>query len=252
MTFLLRRKRRITRRAAVVKQGATIASAVFVWLLLLSSAQAQTQFITPRFVPAQPISGVVPAVYMEPERNLVPVTLPPQAQMRGQGNAEDSEVEFVRTELPGPQRLFTRDSETQLFDRIAMRMKRTEGSRAIFPPAVVISTEPYRARNFPRMVEMVEPGYVCHGRLLFEQPNFERAGYNFGVLQPALCLGVFYYDVLMLPYHCWSDLHNRYECSAGKCLPGDPSPLLVPRERFSVTGILGQTGAVVGGIFVFP
>jgi hypothetical protein len=116
----------------------------------------------------------------------------------------------------------------------------------------VLSRDPYQRREFPEMVEVVEPGYVAHRRLYFEQPNFERGCYDFGVLTPATCLGVFYYDMAMLPYHIWTDLRDRGETNAGKCLPGDPAPFLIPRERASVTGAVGQAGTVFGLLYLFP
>ncbi len=42
------------------------------------------------------------------------------------------------------------------------------------------------------------------------------------------------------------------ECSAGKCLPGDPAPLALYPPQLSVTGLLAQSGAVAAGFFVFP
>ena len=255
MTFSLRRKRQTTHRAAPAKLVRKITSALFAGLLVLSSVQAQSsnpEVILPRFVPAQPRtpSGVAPASYTEPMPAKV-VQVVAQAP-RGPDAAEEPYLR-LRTELPGPQRLFMRDSESQFFDRIAQDMKKQRGgARAVFPDPVVLSKEPFRPRNFPHMVELVEPGYVCHGRLYFEQPNFERAGYDFGVLQPAMCLGVFYYDAFMFPYHYCTDLNNRMECTAGKCLPGDQSPLLFPRERFSVTGLVGQSGVMIGLGFLIP
>ena len=59
-------------------------------------------------------------------------------------------------------------------------------------------------------------------------------------------------NAVALPYHIWSDLNVRYECNAGKCLPGDRAPFLIPRERFSVTGLLGQSGTMIGLGFLFP
>ena len=118
-------------------------------------------------------------------------------------------------------------------------------------PALVLDLDRFE-RNLRRMAEHVEPCFVMHRRLLFEQPNFERVGYNFGVLQPAICLGVFYYDMALLPYHAWSDLHNRVDCNVGKCLPGDQAPLLLPLERFSVTGLAAQAGTITGLAFLFP
>src|SRR5205807_8227795 len=92
----------------------------------------------------------------------------------------------------------------------------------------------------------VDPCYVSHRRLYFEQPNFERTGYDFGVLQPALCVGAFYYDLVLLPYHFCTNPQDRNEYSVGKCLPGDQAPLLLRRERFSATGLLGMTGVATG------
>ena len=228
------------RSAAPASQARRIISALFVSCLLVPSVQAQPEIITPRFVPAQ--SGVVQA---EAKEKAAP------QPMRVPANPEDSVAPYVRIDLPGPQRLFQRDSEAQFFERIAQETKKQK-SRAIFPEEPVLSKQPFQPRNFPHMEERVEPGYVCHGRLLYEQPNFERIGYDFGILQPAICLGVFYYDTALLPYHVFSDLSCRGECNVGKCLPLDQAPLLLPIERFSVTGLVGQAGAVFGGVFLFP
>lgn len=245
--------------------------AFFFCLLFVASAHAQNDIITPRFVPAQTRiqSEVVPAIHHEVPIKMVPVAgqrpvdapitiVPVAAQRPADGGmrapvlVDEGDVSFIRPELPGPQRLFMRDSEADFFDRLSRAMKKNDGTRAIFPDDPVVSKETYRPRNFPHMVQLVEPSFVCHGRLYFEQPNFERAGYNFGVLQPAICLGVFYYDMALLPYHMWTDLHNREECNVGKCLPGDQSPLLFPRERFSVTGLVGAAGTGIGLGFLFP
>lgn len=215
--------------------------------MFYSGAPAQSfdpPVITPRFEPAQQRvqSGAAPAAF----------TIAQPAMPREPKVADQADAPFIRTELPGPQRLFQRVSEAEFFASIAVSMKKADGTRAIFPEAPVVSSQPYRPRSFPKMVEMVEPSYVCHGRLYCEQPNFERLGYNFGVLQPAICLGVFYYDTALLPYHVCSDLRTTYDCSYGKCMPGDQAPLLVPRERFSVTGLVGQSAAMIGLGFLFP
>lgn len=255
MTFLSRRKRRITPRAARARLARKITSAIIVGLLTLASAHAQSsnaQIITPKFVPALPRSspGVVPASYSAAQPA-------PAVQVNAQpsrvAEAREEPFQAFRIDLPGPQRMFQRDSEAQFFERIALETrKQRAGARAVFPEEPILSKEPYQPRNSPRLEKLVEPSYVCHGRLYFEQPNFERAGYDFGPLQPALGLGVFYYDTFLLPYHFWTDLKDRTECNVGKCLPGDPSPLLVPRERFSVTGLVGQSGAMIGLGFLFP
>lgn len=183
---------------------------------------------------------------------------------RTSGTVDDDSEPLANIDLPGPQRFFRRVSEQQFFERIAQEAKKQPGGRrAIFPEEPVISKEtltrvpdirwdPTRRQPFPRMVELVEPGYVLHRRILFEQPNFERAGYDFGVLQPAICVGVYFYDLALLPYHACSDLQSQWDTDVGKCMPGDPSPLLIPRERFSVTGLVGQASVIMGGLYLFP
>jgi len=229
----------------------TITSTLFVSLFFISSVEAQVRdigVITPHFVPAQG-SGVAPATYLNGPGKVVQVA----AQGQLPRVVEDADDTFVQIELPGPQRLFVRENEEQFFERVRARMKKQpDGGRVIFPEQQPVSRETYKPRSWPSRNVLVEPSYVCHGRLFFEQPNFERVGYDLGVLQPALCLGVFYYDAALLPYHIWSDLRVRYECNAGKCLPGDQAPFLIPRERFSVTGLLGQSGTMIGLGFLFP
>lgn len=219
-----------------------IASALVASLLFLSAAHGQSvpEFITPRFVPAQhrTPAGAIPAGFTPPQ--------PQPAMQQMPGRADESEGPLIRTELPGQQRLFQRVSEQSFFDGLAQSMRKSDGTRAIFPEEPVVSKAPYRPRNFPKMVELVEPCYVCHRRLYWEQPNFERIGYDLGYLQPAVCLGVFYYDTALLPYHVFSDLHGDIDCSYGKCMPGDQAPFLVPCERFSVTGLVGQSATMIG------
>jgi hypothetical protein len=102
------------------------------------------------------------------------------------------------------------------------------------------------------MVKQVEPQYVIHKPLYFEQKNFERYGWDLGPMSPGVEALTFYYDVVMLPYHIGADVCHCLDTNAGKCLPGDPVPLLLYRERFSVTGLVFEAGAVFGGLFAFP
>lgn len=278
MTFSLRRKLLITRRAAPRKGAATTISqnrqgdkeksgfftlspcllvslSPCLLVLFLTAAIQGQEYITPRFVTSPrtgPTNAVAPVHYAQPVDEQQPI-VPIAAQMPPRGPGDDRMDAYVRTELPGPQRLFQRESEGQFFERIAQDMKKQPGAtRAIFPESPVISKEKYAPRRFESMpAVVVEPSYVCHRRLLFEQPNFERAGYNFGILQPAIGIGIFYYDLALMPYHACSNLHDLGDCSVGKCLPGDPAPMYLPRERFSVTGLLGQSASIVGLAYLF-
>ena len=91
-----------------------------------------------------------------------------------------------------------------------------------------------------------------HRRLNFENMNADRYGWEIGNLQPALSLGHFVYDVVALPYHTWTRPLQQWDSSAGKCLPGDNTPLQCYREPFSFTGLAAQTGAVFLGFAAFP
>jgi hypothetical protein len=250
------------------------------WLAGAWSAQAQIYLpapaseadVTPKFVPVgqRPSTGVV-NVSTPPALPFVPIPAVPQPKVDvpvvppGRPGPSDIDADLLRIELPGRQRLFMRESEEQFYERIRQDARRTAGSQpAIFPTdEPVISKESYVHPSYPRwdpstkqpfasQSTIVEPCYVMHRRLLFEQPNFERGLYDLGVAQPLVSLGVFYYDMAMLPYHIWSNPRDCNDSSIGKCLPGDPAPFTVPCEKFSVTGLVGEAGAIVGIGFLFP
>lgn len=165
----------------------------------------------------------------------------------------DSDIQ-IRTDLPGPDRLFdTRKSESMMREYIRREAQVRSGpERVLFPDYPPLTKDPFVPRAFPRSSTLVEPNYVCHGRLLFEQPNFERAGWEIGYLTPGINMAVYYYDLFMMPYHSYTNPCACYECNAGKCLPGDATPFYLYREQFSVSGLAAQTLAVGGGFFAFP
>ena len=45
---------------------------------------------------------------------------------------------------------------------------------------------------------------------------------------------------------------QRFECSAGYCLPGDPVPYLLYPLPLSITGTAAETGIVLGLAFAIP
>jgi hypothetical protein len=207
----------------------------------------------------QPIADVDPVQF----KPLPPEQVPPiQGDKAGQiGESlgakirqQDDVGEFmIRTEPPGLDQLTQRRSEQQLQDLLREENRRRPGEgRIYFPEEEPVSTAPFTARQSPPRVHYVEPFYVSHSRLYFEQRNFERYGWSLGPIDPAVQLGTFYYDLVMLPYHIGSDACHCYDSSAGKCLPGDPTPLLLYRERFSVTGLVFEAGTILGGLFIFP
>src|SRR5687767_5026397 len=124
--------------------------------------------------------------------------------------------------------------------------------RIQFPEEPVLSRERYRGRNWPQTTRLVEPAYVCHGPLYFEELNSERYGWDLGLAQPILSTGIFYFDLLTLPYQVASSLGDCYDCSSGKCLPGDPVPYLLYPPQLSLTGSLAEAATLIALLAVFP
>ena len=102
------------------------------------------------------------------------------------------------------------------------------------------------------MLRTVEPGYVCHERLYFEEPNSERYGWEIGPLQPFVSTGYFVWDLAKLPYNIGTRPCQRFEANAGYCLPGDPVPYLIYPVEASLTGGLLEAGTIVGLYAIFP
>ncbi len=112
----------------------------------------------------------------------------------------------------------------------------------------------YQAKTLsypPRRVEF-DANYVVHRRLYFEEINAERYGWDFGIVQPFLSAAAFYKDVFLFPAHYASHPSERYETSAGKCRPGDPTPYYLYPPEIDLWGYAAQTSAIVGAGFVFP
>jgi hypothetical protein len=166
--------------------------------------------------------------------------------------SEEGEVQ-IQLEPPGSDRIFgRRDSETSLKIRIQQEVRQQKRQPIPFPDEPILSTQRYVARVFPPMAETVEPNYVCYGRLLFEDKNSERYGWDLGFIQPFVSAGIFFWDVAWLPYHLGTDPCRKYECNTGYCLPGDPVPYLIYPPTYSVTGAMAEIGTIVALAWIFP
>jgi hypothetical protein len=154
-------------------------------------------------------------------------------------------------EVPSTEVLMRIESEEMWKQRV-IQENLNQGDFAIFPAEPTISKSPYPARNWGTMTKLVEPAFVVHGRLLFEQQNFERGGWNLGILQPMVESGKFLFDVAALPYHLGTRPFQQYDTSAGKCLPGDPAPFYLYPIELSLTGLAAEGAAVTGILFMFP
>jgi hypothetical protein len=99
---------------------------------------------------------------------------------------------------------------------------------------------------------VLEPSYVVHRRLFFEEKNSDRYGWEMGFAQPFLSAGYFFKDVLFWPAHLTSNFFERYDTSAGKCRPGDPVAYYLYPPNITLKGGLFEAGVVIGTAFLLP
>jgi hypothetical protein len=154
---------------------------------------------------------------------------------------------------PGPERIFRLESEANLFERIRQESRRgPKPEPSVFPEEPVLSRTPYYGRRWPKLPEVIEPNYVCYGRLIYEQKNFERGGWDLGPITPVVSALDFWADFFTMPYKRGTDICRSFECSAGECLPGDPTPLLLYPCQPSLGGGLAEVAAVAFVVAFFP
>jgi hypothetical protein len=170
------------------------------------------------------------------------------------GKNGDAELDIrIKTDIPSLNELTKRDSEADFFERIRQDARANTGSERVpFPEEQPLTKEPFSPRPFPPLVKFVEPSYVAYGRLTMEQPNWERAGWDLGFFQPGVCLAGFYWDTLTMPYQMCKRPFQLMDTSAGKCLPGDPDPLVLYPPELSITGMAGQAAAITTQFVAFP
>ena len=163
----------------------------------------------------------------------------------------------VQLEPPGPERLFRVESEDALKERMRQEKRNSpKMDRLVFPEEVVLSNSVYdpnwRSSTWKPMVRQVEPNYLVHGRLLFQEKNSERYGWDLGPIQPFVSGAYFLADMALLPYHLASDPLRRFESNAGYCLPGDQVPYMLYPIGASSTGSVAEAAAVFALIACFP
>lgn len=99
---------------------------------------------------------------------------------------------------------------------------------------------------------VLEPGYVVHRRLYFEEKNAERYGWNLGIAQPFISAGYFYKDLLLYPMKLASNHQERYDTNAGKAMAGSPVPYLHYPPELTFGGMVIGSTAIVGTVFLLP
>ena len=184
----------------------------------------------------------------------------PSRGQEGQAKAPQATGPFSLPDpyaLPDPKRLFRLDTEKTLRERMTRDSELGENPLGLkykinFPDYPATPTPGLIVRQWPPLVEVVDPHFVCYRRLYFEQLNMERYGRDFGIWSPLISQGAFYRDLLMLPYNAATEPFRRYECNSGYYLPGDAAPLLLYRPEWSWTGAAAQAAFIGLGFVVFP
>jgi hypothetical protein len=120
----------------------------------------------------------------------------------------------------------------------------------VSPPGVAY--QPKTAAYAPRKV-ILEPGYIVHRRLHFEEKNSERAAWDLGPMTTLVSAAYFWKDTLLLPQSLASGcVYGHWDTSAGKCLPGSPSPYYLYPPGLTLTGTAVEGVVVTGAVFLLP
>jgi hypothetical protein len=170
----------------------------------------------------------------------------------GTGGTDELLEYPIQLEVPGYEKLFLLQNEPDLHERMRQEAKDRNTERISFPEEEPLTKEKYKGRTFARTTALVEPNYTCYQRLYFEDLNSERYAWDLGYLQPLVSTGIFAWDVVTLPYHLGTRPCQKYECSAGYCLPGDPVPYLIYPPEISLTGTVAEGSAIATLLAIFP
>lgn len=217
----------------------------------------------PTPAPAEPVAHRQP---VEVPGGAGPVPVGPSTVFKQPGKIIPVDPKYIQ--LPPREHIFTVYNDLELEKAIMERLRQDlieqqkkyspEAERyLVFPPLPVVSPPgvPYRPKTFayaPSKV-IVEPGYVVHRRLHFEEKNAERAGWDLGPLSVVLGAGYFLRDALLWPQSLASGcVTGFWSTSAGKCLPGTPSPYYLYPLGLTVTGTAFETLVVATTAVIFP
>ncbi len=121
----------------------------------------------------------------------------------------------------------------------------------LVPPGTPYVTKAVR-EAYPPARSVLEPDYVVHRRLYFEEKNAERYGWDLGFAQPFVSALYFYKDALFWPAKLASHPFERYDTSAGKCLPGSPVPYYWYPPEIDLWGVAAEAGIVTGAAIILP
>jgi hypothetical protein len=164
------------------------------------------------------------------------------------------------TELPSRDKIFLmlddRTLERAVIDSLERQLQKDlTGFRfpdltPVVPPGTTY--QPKTLAYGPGRV-MYEPNYVAHRRLHFEEKNAERAGWDLGIIQPFVSTAYFYKDVALWPNSLASGVRTGFwDTSAGKCLPGSPTPYYLYPPGLTITGSVFEAAVITGIAIVIP
>jgi hypothetical protein len=175
------------------------------------------------------------------------------------------------TQVPPREKIFLMYDDVTLQRLIIERAKEDARRRAVtdkkevpklegnwdFPTLtpVVPSGTPFvgRTGSFPPVRGLYEPGFVVHRRLHFEEQNSERYGWDLGFMSPIVSAAYFYRDVLLWPNSLATGaVIGFWDTSAGKCLPGSPTPYYLYPPGLSITGLAAEGLIITGISFIIP
>jgi hypothetical protein len=207
---------------------------------------------TPAPIPApaaapQDVAAALPLPVAQPKKEDSPVKPPPP------------EV----TQLPPRSSIFLMFDDVQLErvikESIAKTLKRdvTDPTFIPFPPLpqIVPPGTPYVAKTvqYPPSRAVFEPNFVVHRRQHFEEKNAERQAWDFGIIQPVVSTMYFYKDALLWPNSLATSLViGPWDTSAGKCLPGSPTPYYLYPPGLTITGTAFEAAVITGAAFIIP
>jgi hypothetical protein len=223
--------------------------------------------VRPAPVSAAPAVAVPPAIEVPldvPTRYATQPGTTPKTDNRKQN--EIPAVDPKEVQLPSRDKIFgavynDRELERAIMDSIRRDQEINNPKNPLPPETLVFPTlpevsprgvayQPKTAGYAPRAVHL-EPGYVVHRRLHFEEKNAERAGWDLGPLSTLASAAHFYRGALLFPGSLATGFTSGFwDTSAGKCVPGGLSPYYLYPPGLSTTGWLTEIGVITGFAFL--
>jgi hypothetical protein len=192
---------------------------------------------------------------------------PPEPSTSTSGKQPIPKVDPKYIRLPSRENIFMVYNDPELEKAIMERLRQDlreqkkytpdQEQYLVFPPLPLINPPgvAYRPKTLsyaPSQV-VLEPGYVIHRRLHFEEKNGERAAWDLGPLSVLVGAGYFYRDVLLWPQSLASGcVTGFWSTSAGKCLPGSPSPYYFYPLGITASGSFAELAVLAGVSAVLP